>query len=142
MGLLDNIKGRKGKNEDLVLEPRDDGYALKGQRARSPGVTKICFFFNSAGPLKDEPELLKSLIKELHVEDKIARDAIITAVYEAMPDIDQYLSTRVVPDSLNAFIMTRAFMKGLARSQAEMGRLAVDPFDVKGVKGVVVMVEA
>jgi len=130
-------------SEGVALERRDGGYVLKGHRnAVAPGVSRVCVFFSSASPLKEEPELLKSLVKELNVWERLAPDALIITAYEAMPDIDEYLSTQEMPESLNAFIMARAMMMGLARSQAEMGRLAVNPFNVKGVKGVLVLKEA
>jgi hypothetical protein len=142
MGLFDGIMGKKGKNDDMVLEPRDGGYVLKNHRASAPDINKVCVFFSSAPPLEEEPELLKSLIKEFHVGDRLAHDALITTAYEAIPGIDEYLATREMPESLNAFIMTRAMLSGLAHGPAEMGRLAVNPFDVKGARGVLVLKEA
>jgi hypothetical protein len=142
MGLFDGIMGKNSKKDDMVLEPRDGGYVLKNHRARAPDISKVCVFFSSAAPLEEEPELLKSLIKEFHVGDRLAPDALITTAYGAIPGIDEYLRTREVPESLNAFIMSRAMLSGLARGPAEMGRLAVDPFDMKGVKGVLVLKEA
>jgi hypothetical protein len=142
MGLFDSVMGKKSKNDGIVLEPRDGGYGLKNYRARAPDINKVCVFFNSTAPIPGEPEVLKDLIKEQGVADRLAEGTLITTAYEAIPDIDEYLSTQEMPESLNAFIMTRAMMKGLARSQAEMGRLAVNPFNVKGIKGVLVLKEA
>ncbi len=143
MGLFDSFLGKKGVSEGVALEPREGGYVLKGSgRAAAPGISGVCVFFNSAAPAEDEPELLKILVKEFNLVEKLAPDVLIMTAYEAMPDIDEYLSTREMPESLNAFIMTRAMMRGLARSQAEMGKLAVNPFNVKGVKGVLVLKEA
>jgi hypothetical protein len=141
MGLF-NRKGKKDKVEEIVLEQCKGGYILKGLKpARSPRISSVWVFCSSATPLKDEREMLKGIIKEFNLAGDIAPEAIISVVYEVVPDIDGYLSTQEMPESLNAFIMTRAMMKGLARSQAEMGRLAVNPFNVKGVKGVLVLKE-
>jgi hypothetical protein len=142
MGLFDGVMGKKGKNEDIMLELRDGGYVLKNHRARVPSINKVCVFFNLPAPIPGESEVLKDLIKEQGVADRLAEGALIITAYEAIPDIDEYLRTQEMPESLNAFIMTRAMLKGLARSQAEMGKLAVNPFDVKGVKGVLVLKEA
>ncbi len=143
MGLFDNILGKKGKSDDMALEPRDGGYILKGNRhAVAPDITRASVFVNQAAPPEDEPELIKSLVTEFNLGERLAPDALIIASYEAMPDIDEYLSTREIPESLNAFIMARAMLKGLARGQAEMGKLAVNPFNVRGIKGVIVLKEA
>ncbi len=125
-----------------MLEPYGGGYLLKNYRARTPNIDKVCVFFNAPAPFEGEPELLKDLIKEHGVPDRLVEGTLITTAYEAIPDIDEYLSTREMPESLNAFLMARAILKGLARSQAEMGKLAVNPFNVKGVKGVLVLKEA
>lgn len=142
MGIFDNVMGKKGKNEDIMLEPRDGGYVLKNNRARTPNIDKVYVLFSSNVPLPDEPKVLKDLIKEQGLADRLAEGAVINTAYEAIPDIDEYLSTRDMPESLNAFLMARAMLKGLARSQAEMGKLAVNPFDVDGVKGVLVLKES
>jgi hypothetical protein len=142
MGLFDGVMGKKGKKEDIMLEPRDGGYVFKNHRARVPGINKVCVFFNSPAPIPGESEVLKDLIKGQGVADRLAEETLITTAYEAIPDIDEYLRTQEMPESLNAFIMTRAMMKGLARSQAEMRKLAVYPFGEKGVKGVLILKEA
>lgn len=136
------MKGNKGKNEDILLEPCGGGYVLKNYRARAPNINKVCVFFNSLTPIAGEPEVLKDLIKEYGLADRLAEGTLITTAYETIPDIGEYITVREMPESLNAFLMARAMMNGLARSQAEMSKLAVNPFDVKGVKGVLVLKEA
>ena len=140
MGIIDSIKGKKKKGEDIVPEPSDGGYTLKG--ARGSRITSVYVFFNSTTPLGNERELLAGIIEEFGLASEAMPDAPISVKYEEIPGIDEYIAKGEMPESLNAFIMARAMLKGLARSQAEMSRLAVNPFNVKGVKGVLVLKEA
>lgn len=142
MGLFDGVMGKKGKDDGIVLEKRNEGYVLNDSKARAPDVKMACAFINSAEPPEDEAGLVKSLVKEFGLAEKLFPDTPIVTSYGAMPDIDEYLNTREMPDSLNAFIMARAMLNGLARGPAEMGKLAVNPFNVRGIKGVLVLKEA
>ncbi len=140
MGIMDILKGKKNGGEDIVLEPSDGGYALKG--ARGSRVTGLFVFFDLTAPPGNERELLEGIIGEFSLAKEARPDAPISVNYGAIPGIDEYIAKGEIPESLNAFIMARAMMAGLARSQAEMGKLAVNPFNVKGVKGVLIEKEA
>ena len=142
MGLFDNILGKKDKDEAIVLEPVSGGYVIKGQHARSSRFNKAHVFFNLATPLKDEQDRVKELIKEFNLEGDLEPGAIITASYETIPDIDEYIAQNEMPESLNAFLMARAMLNGLARGQAEMTRLTVNHFNIKGIKGILILKES
>jgi hypothetical protein len=141
MGVFDSILGKKGRDDDVTMEPCEGGYTLKGTRLKAPRISSVYIYFNSTTPLKDEPDVLKGIIMENGVAQSIAPGALIAAGYESIPDIDDYLVSNEMPESLNAFIMARAMMSGLARNQAEMCKLAVNPFDFKGIKGVLILKE-
>ncbi len=116
---------------------------LKGGRpARAPSVSSVYVFFDGSGPLENEREVLAGIIKEFDVARKLMPEARIATAYETLPDIDEYVATQEMPESLNAFFMARAMMAGIARSGAEMSKLALQPFDRKGVKGVLILKEA
>lgn len=142
MGLFDGILGKKGVQENMAIEPCKGGYTLKGGQAKSPRISGVYVLFNGKEPLKDEQEMLIGLMREFGVAGALAPGAVISAAYELIPEIDEYLATRDMPESLNAFLMARAMMCGLARGQAEMSRLAIDPFNFKGMKGVLIQKEA
>jgi hypothetical protein len=139
MGLFN--KGKDDKNEETVLVPTDGGYSIKGKKAGSPGIGKVCVFFSADAPIKDEQAVLKSLVDEYGIRNKLSDGANIITAYETIPGIDTFLSSREMPEELNAFLMSRAMLKGLARSQSEMGKLIVNPFQVNSVKGVLVQKE-
>jgi hypothetical protein len=141
MGLFDNIRGKKNGESELILERSGGGYRLKGTRAKAPRIGMVCVFFSVPAP-EAEAEALKSLIGEFGLADTLAADAVILTDSEPIPGIDEYLKTREMPEALNAFLMSRAMLKGLARNQAEMGKLGVDPFEVMGTKGVLVQKDA
>ena len=141
MGLFDKMLGRKDSSDNIVLEPLNGGYVVKGTQSRAPGVNKVCVFFSVSEPVNEEPRVVKSLIDEYAVTGNLAPGAAILTAYEAIPGIDDYLSKQEMPEELNAFLMSRAMMKGLARSQAEMSKLAINSFQIDGVKGVLVQRE-
>jgi hypothetical protein len=143
MGIIDLFKGKKDKDDDLIIEKSDSGYVLKGQKSTaSPRVKRVHILVSSAKPLADERELVMGLIKEFGLAPEIAPEAPISIKYEIIPDIDEYIAKGEMPESLNSFLMARALLEGLARGPAEMAKLAVDPFDHKGHKGVLVCKEA
>jgi hypothetical protein len=139
MGLFN--RGKSDKNEETVLEHSDKGYLIKGKKAGAPSIGKVCVFFNASAPVKEEPAILRRLVDEQGLANKLADGVIITTAYETIPGIDAFLSSREIPEELNAFLMSRAMMNDLAKSQAEMSKLAVDPFNVNNIKGVLVQKE-
>jgi hypothetical protein len=141
MGLLNNILGKKEKSEELVLEPSNGGYSVKGYRANAPSIGRVCVFFSASAPAKEEQAIVKSLMGEYGFGKKLAEGAQIITAYETIPGIDGYLSSGEIPEELNAFLMSRAMLKSLAHSQAEMGKLIVNPFLLSGMKGVLVQKE-
>ncbi len=141
MGLFDVFKGRKDKGDGVVLEPADGGYTLKSGTGSSK-VSRACVFVSSTAPVEDEPELIKSVLQGLDASISPAPGAAITTAYETLPDIDEFVATREMPDSLNTFLMSRAMMLGLARGPAEMAKLAIEPFIYNGIKGVIILKEA
>lgn len=138
MGIFDNILGKKSPGEEMAIERCAGGYVIKNQ-ARAPKFDRVCVFFSS--PVINEEDVLSGLAREYGFAKSLAPGALITTVHEAIPDIDEYLGTEDMPESLNAFLMARAMLNGLARSQAEMGKLTVNPFNHKGIKGVLVYKE-
>ncbi len=142
MGLFDGLLGKKDTG-DIVLEPVKGGYVLKGgPQAKAPGISGVYVFFNGKGPIGNEPAVLADILKEFNVPGKLAPGALIKTAYEDIPGIDEYVATQEMPESLNAFFMARAMMAGMARSAVEMSKLALHPFDHKGVKGVLILKEA
>lgn len=142
MGLFDGILGKRGAQDNIVLEPCKGGYTVKGVQAKTQKVSAVSAFFNGSETLKDERDVLLGLIKELDVAETLAPGAVISTAYETLPDIDEFVATQEMPDSLNTFLMSRAMMLGLARSRSEMARLAIEPFNYKGIKGVLILKEA
>lgn len=138
MGILDGIKGKKG--DEMILEPREGGYALKG--GQGSRIIRVCVFFSPATPLTDERELLAGIINDFKLTGDIAPGALISAKYEAVPGIDEYIARGEMPESLNAYLMARAMLEGLARGQSEMAKLAVNPVNYRGHKGILVYKEA
>lgn len=141
MGLFDGILGKKETGDNMVLEPCEEGYRLKQGYAQTPRIIRVHVFFQGTGPLTNEQDVLKEIIKKFDIASGLAPDALITVDHETMPEIDEYLSAGEIPESLNAFLMSRAMIKGLARGPAEMGKLAIYPFNIKDVKGVLILKE-
>ncbi len=141
MGLFDGILGKKGTGDNIVLEPCEEGYVLKQGSAQTPRIKRVHVIFQGTGPLNNERDVLKDIIKQFDIASGLATDSLITVDHETMPEIDEYLSAGEIPESLNAFLMSRAMIKGLARGPAEMGKLAIYPFNVNGVKGVLMLKE-
>jgi hypothetical protein len=139
MGLFNRGKGDKA--EETVIEPSDGGYAVKRKKAGSPGIGKVCVFFSATAPAKEEQAVIKSLVDEYDIANKLADGVNIMTAYETIPGMDAFLKSREIPEELNAFLMSRAMLKGLARSQAEMGKLVVNPFEINNIKGVLVQKE-
>jgi len=139
--LLNNILGKKEKSEEFILEPLNGGYSIKGFRANAPSIGRVCVFFSANAPASEEQAIIESLMGEYGFGKKLAEGAQIIMVYETIPGIDSYLSSGEMPEELNAFLMSRAMLKGLAHNQAEMGKLIVNPFLVNGTKGVLVQKE-
>ncbi len=141
MGLFDKMLGKKDSSDNIILEPLNGGYVVKGTQSKAPGVNKVCVFFSASEPVKEEPQVVKNLIDEYAVTRSLAPGAAIITAYETIPGIDDFMTGQEMPEELNAFLMSRAMMKGLARSQAEMSKLAINAFQVNGVKGVLVQKE-
>jgi hypothetical protein len=139
MGLFN--RGKSDKNEETVLEHSGNGYLIIGKKAGTPSIGKVCVFFSANAPVAEEQTILRRLVDEQGLASKLADGVIITTAYETIPGIDAFLSSREIPEEMNAFLMSRAMMNDLAKSQAEMGKLAVDPFKVNNVKGVLVQKE-
>lgn len=141
MGLFDVFKGKKDKGSVVVLESAPGGYALKFGNGSS-GISRACIYFSLSSPLEDEQDMVEGIIKELDASIAPAAGAIISTAYEILPDIDEFVATREIPDTLNTFLMSRAMMLGLARGPAEMAKLAIEPFNYNGIKGVIILKEA
>lgn len=142
MGFIDNILGKKAENVDMKLEPANGGYTLAYDKKPGNGnVGRVCVLFNAQSPPYAEADVLKDLIKEHGLENRFVPNAFITTAYENIPEMDEYLNTQEIPESLNAFLMSRAMMEGIARGPAEMGKISVNPFRVKGTNGVLVLKE-
>lgn len=141
MGLFDVFKGRKDKGDAVVLEPANGGYTIKSSTG-SAKISRVCVIYSSTAPAEDEPELIKGALQGLDISLAPAPGAAITTAYETLPDIDEFIATREMPDSLNTFLMSRVMMLGLARGPAEMAKLAIEPFSYLGLKGVVILKEA
>ncbi len=139
MGIFDNILGKNSPGDDMAIEPCAGGYTIKNISAKAPKFDRACVFFSS--PVADERDVVIGLAREYGFAKSLAPDALITTVHGAIPDIDEYLMTGEMPENLNAYLMARAMLNGLARGQAEMGKLAVNPFNYRGVKGVLVYKE-
>lgn len=141
MGLFDKMLGRKDSSDNIILEPLNGGYVVKGIQSKAPGVNKVCVFFSAMEQVKEEPQIVKNLIDEYAAASGLAPGAAIITAYETIPGIDDFLAGQEMPEELNAFLMSRAMMKGLAHSQSEMSKLAINAFQVDGVKGVLVLKE-
>lgn len=141
MGLFDVFKGGKDKGRVVVLEPVNGGYMLKSNTG-SATISRVCVLYSSTAPVEDEPELIKGVLQGLDASIAPSPGAAIATAYETLPDIDEFVATREMPDNLNTFLMSRALMLGLARGPAEMAKLAIEPFSYMGVKGVVILKEA
>jgi hypothetical protein len=141
MGLFDKIMGKRQAEDGVSLEPCDGGYRLTGGHTGSPKFGKVGVFFSSDAPLKDEAELLKGILLEQDVASGLASGSVIMVVYGPIPDIDGFAATMEMSEGLNAFLMARAMLSGLARGPAEMAMLAVSPFNYKGVNGVIIKKE-
>jgi hypothetical protein len=139
MGIIDIFKNKK--DEDVVLEPSNGGYTWKSDKGSS-SISRAGVFFCATAPLKDEQEMLKGIIKGSGQASALAPGAVITVAYEELPGIDEFIATDEMPDSLNTFLMSRVMMAGLARGPQEMAKLAISPFNYRGVKGVLVLKEA
>lgn len=142
MGIFNNILGKKGGNEELRVEPANGGYSIKSLKtAGTSKVNRVDIMFNTSKPLYAEPELIKDVISEAGIENKLAADVLITTSYEAIPGIKEFIDTNEMPEDLNAFVMARAMMKGIARGPIEMGKIQVDPFQIKDTMGVIILKE-
>lgn len=142
MGIIDIFKGKKGKGEAIVLEPSEGGFTVQGTAAKEPGISAAMVFFDAGEPVEDEHEVLLGLIDEFSLASKLVPGTKISIAHEILPEIDEFIDTQEMPDSLNTFLMSRVMLAGLARGPAEMAKLAISPFDHKGVKGVLVLKEA
>jgi len=142
MGIIDVFKGKKDKGEEIALEPSDGGYIVKGVQAKAPGVSAVSVFFDDREPVKDVPATLLKLIDEFGLAEKLAPGIKINTAAEPLPGIDEFVASREMPDSLNTFLMSRVMMTGLARGPTEMAKLAISPFNHKGIKGVIILKEA
>jgi len=107
-------------------------------RLNMPGLR----IFSLPAPLEDEPELVKGIIMELDATMAPATGAVISTAYETLPDVDEFVATREMPDSLNTFLMSRVMLLGIARGPAGMAKLAIEPFSYNGIKGVIILKEA
>jgi len=141
MGLLDVFKGKKDKGDGIVLEPAPGGYTLVSGTGPSK-ICQACVFFSLPAPLEDEPELVKGIIMDLDATIAPATGAVISTAYETLPDVDEFVATREMPDSLNTFLMSRVMLLGIARGPAGMAKLAIEPFSYNGIKGVIILKEA
>jgi hypothetical protein len=140
MGLFDVFKGGKDKGRVVVLKPANGGYTLESGTG-SNKISRVCVLYSSTAPVEDEPELIKGVLRGLDASIAPAPGAAITTAHETLPDIDEFVATREMPDSLNTFLMSRVMMLGLARGPAEMAKLAIEPFSYMGVKGVAILKE-
>jgi len=140
MGIFDGRTGKKEKSDEMILEPHEGGYKRKG--GHGSRISRVCVYFDQATPLEDERELLRSIIKESGLSNDIAPGALISTKYDAVPGINEYIARGEMPESLNAYVMAQAMLEGLARGQADMAKLAVNPVNYRGHKGVLVYKEA
>jgi hypothetical protein len=142
MGIFNNILGKKSGNEELRVEPANGGYSIRSHKAAGASkVNRVDIMFNASKPLYAEPELIKDVISDTGIENTLATDVFITTSYEVIPSIKDFIDTNEMPEDLNAFVMARAMMKGIARGPIELGKIQVEPFQIKDTMGVIILKE-
>jgi hypothetical protein len=142
MGIFDNILGKKGGNEQLQVEPVNGGYSIKSLKETGASkVNRVDIMLNTAKPLYDEPQLIKDVISDAGIENTLASGVFITTSYERIPGIKEFMDNKEMPEDLNAFVMARAMMKGIARGPIEMSKIQVNPFQINDTMGIIVLKE-
>jgi hypothetical protein len=143
MGIFDSILGKKEATEELKVEPADGGFTIKPLKKTDVSkISRMDIMFNSAKPPYAEPELIKDAISEANVLPILLPEVLITTSYEIIPGVEEFLSTNKMAEDLNAFVMARAMMKGIARGPIEMGKIQVNSFQIKDTMGVIILKEA
>jgi hypothetical protein len=143
MGIFDNILGKKEAIEALTVEPADGGFTIKPlKKTEASKISRMEIMFNSATPPYTENELIKDVISEAGLSNLLLPGVLITTSYEVIPGVKEFLGTNEMPEDLNAFVMARAMMKGIARGPIEMGKIQVNSFQIKDTMGVIILKEA
>ena len=143
MGIFDSILGKNEAIEKLTVEPANGGFTIKPlKKTDASKISRMDIMFNSTTPPCAEPELIRDVISEANILNILLPDVLITTSYEVIPGVKEFLSTNEMPEDLNAFVMARAMMKGIARGPIEMGKIQVNSFEIKDTMGVIILKEA
>jgi hypothetical protein len=142
MGIFDRLLGGKNWDEKSGIEPEIRGEAPKSSKktiARKVNRIEICF--NSTSPPYSEPEVIKDLIRYFGLADSLTTDVYITTSYGHISGVAEYLSSREMPDELQAFVMARAMIIGMVHDPKEMNKIRVTPFHVSNTLGILIIKE-
>lgn len=143
MGIFDSILGKNEAIEALTVESINGGFTIKPlKKTDSSKISRMDIMFNTAKPPYAEPELIRDAISEANVSKILLPEVLITTSYEVIPGVKEFLGTNEMPEDLNAFVMARAMMKGIARGPIEMGKIQVNSFQIKDTMGVIILKEA
>lgn len=141
MGIFDGILGKK--EGGLEIEKTSSGYAVKPlKKTEHSKVNRVDIVFNCAAAPYAEHEAIKDIVANAGIADTFTPDVLVTTSYEVIPSIMEYMATNEMPEDLNAFVMAKAMMKGIARGPIEMSKIQVNSFQIKDTMGIIILKEA
>ena len=143
MGIFDSILGKKDESGEIKVVPSDGSFTIQSlKKTEASKISRVDIMFNTAQQPDKEPSLIRDVLEWNDLIGQLLPDVVITTTYGTIPGIKEFIASKVMPEDLNAFVMARAMLKGIASGPTQMGKIQVNSFSFKDITGLVILKEA